>query len=70
MADFCDIGAERTDQMLSDALEARRLRAARPAVDHPFCLDCDAAIPIKRRELLPGVETCVDCQQLREVRRG
>ncbi|OWL90458.1 hypothetical protein B7O88_04230 [Halopseudomonas aestusnigri] len=35
-------------------------------MDHPYCLDCDEAIPLKRREALPGVECCVDCQQLRE----
>lgn len=70
MADACDLGNDRAFQILEDALEARRLRAARAAIDNPFCLDCGAPIPLRRRELLPGVETCIDCQRIREVRGG
>ncbi|UGV30942.1 TraR/DksA family transcriptional regulator [Halopseudomonas aestusnigri] len=66
MADACDLGSDRAQQMLDDALAARIQKASRPAIDHPYCLDCDEAIPLKRREALPGVECCVDCQQLRE----
>lgn len=33
------------------------------------CVECDEPIPNKRRELLPGVQLCVDCAQLREMRR-
>jgi len=73
MADFCDVGAERAQQTIDDALAARRLEASKPVIDHPYCEDCDCAIPLKRREALPGVECCVDCQAIREhvgVRRG
>lgn len=70
MADFCDLGSERAQQILDDALAARARQSNKPAVDHPFCLECDAAIPLKRRELLPGVELCVDCQSIEEARRG
>lgn len=38
-----------------------------------FCEDCDGTIPDARRVALPGVQTCVDCQGIREVqgvRRG
>lgn len=70
MADFADLGSARADQMLEEALEAQRRASARSNIDHVYCLDCDIAIPVKRREALPGVETCVDCQTLREPRRG
>ena len=69
MADACDLGSDRAQQIIDDALAARRLHASRPAVDHVDCLDCGWPIPLKRRESLPGVETCVDCQSIRE-RKG
>lgn len=73
MADFCDVGSERTQQMIDDALAVRRAVASRPVVDHQYCESCGCGIPLKRREALPGVDTCVDCQQILElsgVRRG
>ncbi len=75
MADFCDIASDVSQQMLDDALAARRRIAATPTVDRPYCVDCGTAIPLRRREFLPGVETCVDCSAIREhvkqgVRRG
>lgn len=69
MDDACDLGAERTQQMIDDALEHRRYQASRLALDNPYCMDCGVAIPLKRREALPGVECCVDCQAIRE-RKG
>ncbi len=73
MADACDLGSDRAQQIIDDALAARRHQASRPAIDHPFCESCGVPIPLKRRELLPGVETCVDCQSILEhkgVSRG
>ena len=69
MADFCDLGAERADQMLEDALQ-RHQRAAHeaPATSALYCEECDAAIPLARREAVPGCLLCVDCQQLAERR--
>lgn len=69
MADAADLGADRAQQMHDDVLAARQAAAAaRPALDHPYCLDCDEPIPLARREALQGVETCVDCQGIREAR--
>lgn len=74
MADMCDHGSDRAQQMLDDALaaELRRIQAeaARPIVDHEDCVDCGEPIPAARRKARPGVETCIECQQAREVRRG
>jgi phage/conjugal plasmid C-4 type zinc finger TraR family protein len=30
------------------------------------CIECGEAIPARRREALPGVSTCVDCQSGRD----
>lgn len=35
-----------------------------------FCEDCDEPIPELRRDKVPGCQTCVECQRIREVRRG
>lgn len=66
MADACDLGAERAQQLNDDALAHHRYQASRLALDNPYCMDCGEAIPLKRREALPGVECCVDCQAIRE----
>lgn len=34
------------------------------------CGECDVAIPEARRLAVPGCQLCVDCQQLRELKRG
>ena len=44
------------------------------AVSLVYCEDCDALIPEKRRQLIPGVSRCVACQgnherKLRNFRR-
>ncbi|MEL5316587.1 TraR/DksA C4-type zinc finger protein [Serratia ureilytica] len=31
------------------------------------CEECDAPIPAARRAAVPGVDTCVSCQQIRET---
>ncbi len=66
MADPADYGNERMEQLIENSL-ARRKRFQ--GVSHVFCTECDAEIPERRRELLPGVELCVDCQQLEEAKR-
>lgn len=39
------------------------------AVSRVYCEDCDALIPEKRRQLIPGVSRCVDCQQKYEMQQ-
>lgn len=34
------------------------------------CIECGEDIPEKRREALPGVKLCIDCQAERDPRRG
>ena len=69
MADICDLGAERTDQLLEEALQRHQRAAhAAPATSALYCAECDVAIPLARREAVPGCQTCVECQQLAERR--
>ena len=39
------------------------------AVSRVYCEDCDAPIPEKRRQLIPGVSRCVACQEIEEKRQ-
>lgn len=52
------------DQMESDIADAvGRARASLPyGGGSAHCLDCGEAIPVDRREALPGVCRCVGCQ--------
>ncbi|MCQ0971572.1 DksA/TraR family C4-type zinc finger protein [Paracoccus sp. TK19116] len=55
----------------SEAIERARLRA-RTAATVPsaeFCAECDEPIPDARRQAIPGVQLCVDCQSGRDRAR-
>ena len=39
------------------------------AISRVYCEDCDAPIPEKRRQLIPGVNRCVTCQEIEEKRQ-
>ena len=63
-----DIADQASDREMADrefALAARR--AARPAGHSTsHCLDCGEPIPEGRREAVPGVTLCVECQPVQE----
>ncbi|MFT2793955.1 TraR/DksA C4-type zinc finger protein [Serratia sp. T13T92] len=53
--------------MIECALNAVRLTLTAGSSESLLnCSDCDARIPVPRRQLLPGVQTCVTCQERRE----
>ncbi|WP_445772964.1 TraR/DksA C4-type zinc finger protein [Shewanella sp.] len=64
-ADRAGIEQER----LEKAFLAKRIttKPSRPSATQ--CIECDTAIPQKRRQLLPGVQMCVECQTLIESKR-
>lgn len=66
MADVIDTAQERADQILTAQIQAARTKNA--GVSAMFCLDCDRPIPETRRAALPGVDTCVTCKELQELR--
>ena len=63
-----DIADQASDREMADrefALAARR--AARPAGHSTsHCLDCGEPIPAARRQAVPGVTLCVECQTVQE----
>lgn len=70
MADICDHGSEQAEYLLQVAIERHQKRAALGQGDSAeHCMDCGDDIPALRREKVRGVQTCVDCQRLREVGR-
>ncbi|KWV94994.1 DksA/TraR family C4-type zinc finger protein [Erythrobacter sp. AP23] len=56
---------EQIEDSVSDAVSAARSRLPSGASAR-HCDECGEAIPAKRREALPGVRTCVECQTGRD----
>lgn len=67
MADAGDRSVELQEDHMQRAMAARRARTARPSAE--FCRECDEPIPERRRELIEGVQLCVDCQAIAERRQ-
>lgn len=59
---------EQIDISTQEAIERMRLRNANRAVGESaaFCDECDEPIPEARRQAIPGVRLCVDCQSGRD----
>ncbi|MBQ1782896.1 MAG: TraR/DksA C4-type zinc finger protein [Gammaproteobacteria bacterium] len=68
--DLIDRAAERTDELLAEALYQQRKRAAEPEQivenGHVYCCDCGDQIARERLEAKPNAARCGDCQQLHE----
>ena len=72
MTDVFDRATEVEEATRNDALDRQRRRAGlsgkTPENSATVCGECEEAIPEARRQALPGVQTCVDCQSLIEAR--
>lgn len=66
MSDIVDIATENIENMTSARIAAR---VRFEGTSRSRCLECDEKIPLRRRQLLPGVELCVDCQRVEERRK-
>lgn len=55
-----DREAEIRADALSDMARAAQAAAAQPSAE--ICIECDEPIPAGRREKVPGVQTCIECQ--------
>ncbi len=53
---------EQIDSSISEAVERARCRLPR-GESLTCCAECDETIPEARREALPGVRLCVECQE-------
>ena len=70
MADDIDRAAERTAELLDDALAAHRRRVAKQSAvaEGDECRDCGDEIPLARRQAMPDSGRCVHCQAKSEAR--
>jgi phage/conjugal plasmid C-4 type zinc finger TraR family protein len=70
MTDPIDRCCEREDEFRADALAEQRRRAGldgKTAADSSeTCNACGEPIPEARRQAVPGVQTCIECQTLIE----
>jgi phage/conjugal plasmid C-4 type zinc finger TraR family protein len=57
---------EQIDATVKDGiLRARSKLPSGPGLER--CEECDASIPLARRQAIPGVRLCVDCQEARDA---
>ncbi len=58
--------SEQIEASISD--ELARIQAQKRPVGESLthCAECEEPIPEKRRQVLPGVKLCLDCQQERD----
>lgn len=68
MPDEIDRDQEFNEQRLEEMIQYSRFR---PALTPSLlsCQFCGKPIPEKRRQTLPGVTTCIECQSILESRR-
>ncbi|MFT2798986.1 TraR/DksA C4-type zinc finger protein [Serratia sp. N21D137] len=64
MPDIADEAQIEHDKMIERGLMA--IRTQFTASSALVCIDCGETIPEKRRHILPGVKTCVLCQERNE----
>lgn len=64
VADPIDLANDNAQRRLDAALASRARMATTPSLTH--CEDCDDPIPQARRDAVPGVATCIECQSINE----
>ncbi|MFZ5965105.1 DksA/TraR family C4-type zinc finger protein [Thalassococcus sp. BH17M4-6] len=57
---------EQIEASIQDELARLKARRTPQGESAEFCVDCEEPIPEKRRQALPGVKLCIDCQQERD----
>ena len=58
---------DQIDDTVKDAVSGARSRMPK-GESLEYCEECDEPIPQRRREAMPGVRTCVQCQSGRDTR--
>ncbi|APX24054.1 MAG: DksA/TraR family C4-type zinc finger protein [Rhodobacteraceae bacterium] len=58
--------SEQIEASISDELQRMRARKGPTGESLTHCAECDEPIPEKRRQAIPGVKLCIDCQQERD----
>ncbi|EAA8526600.1 TraR/DksA family transcriptional regulator [Salmonella enterica subsp. enterica serovar Cerro] len=66
-AEIIDLANELVEQNINNAIQAHRIN--RNAVSAEYCEECGEAIPEARRIVVPGCQTCAECQVVIELKR-
>ncbi|HEG1872870.1 TPA: TraR/DksA family transcriptional regulator [Citrobacter freundii] len=66
MADAMDLAQQREQEERESHINIARSRIAAPS--RFLCEECDAPIPPERRRAIPGVQCCVTCQEIAELK--
>jgi phage/conjugal plasmid C-4 type zinc finger TraR family protein len=67
MADWIDESQEYQLKILEAQItQATRSQTVPSAL---FCVDCDTPIAELRRKIIPGVQRCIECQEIEEIKR-
>ena len=66
MADSMDLVQQRVEEQRQRHIDSARSRITAPS--RFICEECDAPIPEARRIAILGVELCVTCQQITELK--
>ncbi|MFV8762114.1 TraR/DksA family transcriptional regulator [Yersinia enterocolitica] len=67
MADEADLAQYYSDLLINEGLT--RVRRQLEGTGLTTCKECGDPIPPQRRESIPGVRTCVTCQEILEHQR-
>ncbi|MDF1895733.1 TraR/DksA family transcriptional regulator [Rahnella contaminans] len=67
MADWMDESQEYQLTVLQEQIARATLTTRAPSAY--FCEDCGSVIPEKRRKIIPGVQRCIECQEINELRK-
>ncbi|PYE81239.1 DksA/TraR family C4-type zinc finger protein [Pseudoroseicyclus aestuarii] len=59
---------EQIEASISDELKRMQARRAPVGESATHCAECDEPIPERRRQAIPGVKLCVECQSGRDSR--
>lgn len=65
MSDDADRASEREEAFRAGCIEAwaHRRRVGLGAKSATHCRVCEEPIPLARRRAVPGVQTCIECEQ-------
>ncbi len=68
MPDFADLGTREAEIHFQQSM-ARRVKAwgSMDKFSALHCFDCGQSIPEARRQAVPGVEYCIECQDARDA---
>lgn len=59
---------EQIDASIADELKRMQARRAPQGESAEDCAECGEPIPEARRNAIPGVKLCIDCQKARDAR--